>query len=141
MSAAKNFQRGPGFPGMQKPPGSLSQSAASGLKTGNGPQLLTGYNLTKHRGLRLFITVEVDEMPGSHMDGPTKKSDYEIDLDPSWNIKKLQQKVRDDMMQINFSLKDPTLIESMKIYALDNNEITTLDLTKTCTEQNVKSGA
>jgi hypothetical protein len=89
----------------------------------------------------LTITIEVDELPGSSVDGPTKKSDYEIDLDPSWTIKKLQQKVRDDMMQINFSLKDPTVIESMKIYALDNNEITTLDLTKTCTEQNVKSGA
>ena len=97
--------------------------------------------MTKHRGLRLFITVETDEMPGPQVDGPTKKSDYEIDLDPTWTIKRLQQKVRDDMMQINFSLKDPTLIESMKIYALDNGDITTLDLTKTCNEQNVKSNA
>ena len=69
-----------------------------------------------------------------------KKQDYEIDLDPSWTMKQLHQKVKEDIMTSSLAVKDPAYVDQMKIYMLENNEFGSLDLMKTCGEQNVKSG-
>ena len=71
-----------------------------------------------------------------------KKQDFEIDLDPSWTIKQLHQKVKEDIMTMltGLAVKDITYVDQMKIYMLENSEFTPLDISKTCGEQNVKSG-
>ena len=43
-------------------------------------------------------------------------------------------------MQSALAVKDPAYLDQMKVYMVDNNELTTLDPSKTCGDQNVKSG-
>lgn len=50
----------------------------------------------------MYITVEIDDvhlktMLAQRQPG-IKKTEYEVDLDPTWTINKLQMKVRDDIM-------------------------------------------
>jgi len=44
-------------------------------------------------------------------------------------------------MMTSLSVKDPAYLDQLKIYMLENNEFSTLDISKTCGDQNVKSGA
>ena len=107
-------------------------------------QTLPGYNQSKHRGIQLFITVEIEELhlrnPGSGATG-TKKTDYEIDLDPTWSIARLHGKVKEDIMVSGLAVKDHTLIDQLRPYCLENGIFTPLIGTKTPSEQMVKPGA
>ena len=80
------------------------------------------------------------KVPPPQGDTGMKKTDYEIDLDPSWPLNKLHQKVKEDVMQSALAVKDPAYLDQMKVYMVDNNEFTTLDPSKTCGDQSVKSG-
>ena len=88
------------------------------------------------------MELEEAQLKTASMQGTTgtKRSDYEIDLDPTWTLAKLLLKVKEDIMQSSLAVKDAALIDQMKIYLLENSEFTTLDNTKTCSDQNVKAG-
>lgn len=62
----------------------------------------------------------------AHGASGTKKTDYEIELDPSWNIGRLHQKVKEDIMVSGLAVKDHTLIDQLRPYVLDNNVFTVL---------------
>ena len=71
----------------------------------------------------------------------TKKTDYEIDLDPTWTIGRLHQKVKEDIMVSGLAVKDHTLIDQLRCYCLESNVFTQLNPTKIPGEQAIKPGA
>ena len=71
----------------------------------------------------------------------TKKTDYEIELDPTWTISRLHQKVKEDIMVSGLAVKDHTLIDQLRPYCLENNIFTMLNPQKIPGEQGIKPGS
>ena len=54
----------------------------------------------------------------------TKKTDYEVELDPTWSVSRLQQKVKEDIMSSGLAVKDHNMIDQLRLYYLENNMFT-----------------